>query len=259
MRDWTGRIQQAAASYRDRGLSPREKMRAIVVVIAGLLLFGFYISLRYNGPIATIVYSLAFVLAATLIPVSVTVFRGGTPFGGAVGGLQMMLGQLCFGVGYLVERENKYEWCPGTREQVWIDGEWHDIEDGQQNLTQLGWRPFGMLKYKDPVADHPFAEYKPRVQTQEMGTDGGRAKRIERGPAKQKPIDELDRENVVDLKRVMNSNIRQIGGTELIERVEEIIERGEVSESQMSSWGPIVGSIVGLIIGVVVGYGTLYM
>jgi len=238
--------------------SPKGKVQMGMIGLALVLLAALYISLRFNGALATVVYAITFVVAATFIPSVVTVLRGGVPFGGAIGGLQMTLGQFCYGVGYLVEFEDRYEWCPGTEESVYIDGAWRDIESGQQNLTQLGWKPFGMIHWKpENEQAHPFSDYQPHAESG-ASTDGG-VDSVTRGGAKQASLEKAQQQRgpVVDMKRVMNSNVRKFGDTELIERVEEIIERGEVQDSQRSAYGPMIGSIVGLVIGIIVGYASI--
>lgn len=225
-------------------------LAAIFGAIVGVL----YLSWRMAGPIATVVYTFLFVFFFFFFPALIGIVGASTPFSETVSKLHIILTQFAFGTGYLVQREDKWEWCPGTSEKVFVDGQWHPIEGGGENLSILGWRPFGILRYKD---DETYSNVRAdTVAEQQRGAtaDGGTIKRAGLQEAAQPGVSGQDGTWLIDLKRAVSGGVRRIGDIEMIEVAEEIIERGEVKTSRSSYWAPVIGTIVGTIIGIFTGY-----
>ncbi len=161
--------------------------------------------------------------------------------------------------------------CPGTRDEVFVDEEWHEIEGGQTNLSVLGWKPFGILRFKtDETLREERVEFEDRPQqdwsvdeiataeVSELVSDGGQSRpTIERAGVEEivpKRSDVGSNEWLIDLKRVYNRGLKKIGDISIIEKAEEVTMRAEARGSKVDGMEAIVGSIVGLILGLATGY-----
>lgn len=239
-----------------------------VVALAGAafaVLAALYISYRLAGPVATVLYVFLFLMAVSLAPLAINLVGNGMPFSTSLGRGHIILGAFAFGHHYLVQRDTRWEWCPGEPDRVYIDGEWHEIEGGLENKSVLGWRPFGILRYKD---DETFEEV--RVDTaaeRSTGRDRGRGTTadggtVERGGFRQvapPAVTGIDGTWLVDLKRVFSRGVRKIGDIEIIETAEEIIERGQVQDSKLGLDNPTVTFFVSLTMGVLAGIAYVYL
>lgn len=224
------------------------------------------------GILATIVYAFAFLIGLTAIPTTILLLGPSMPkfLGGMLGKLHFILGQLAYGTGYLVQRDDRWELCPGTTNQVYIDGEHHDIPDGTSNLNVLGWQPFGILRYKDEESLERL-----RVDRGGVSADGGRATRAgfdEASPWKPQEMDaetkqQLQRLGVdpesasasaggwwIDLKRVYARGVRHIGDIDIIEAAEQIMMRKTAREGRVSGYEPYIATFVGIVLGVLTAY-----
>lgn len=271
--------EHAIATVRDgtRGASvPRivsrqqlERTSAALLPV-GLIALVAYVSWRFGGPITTVLYTLLFLTGLLLIPTSI--YLGGPSFPGGLrklfGKLQWILGAVAYDVPFLVQHETGWKLHPGrTRTdpdghegyEVQINGDWHPIEGGITNMTVLGWRPFGILRWKsdrtlvdaraDIVAENKRADI--------MIGDGGSGQ-TERGgyvERKMPGISGRDGRWLVDLKRVYSVGVQMIGDIEILERTEEVMARKDAQEGAFSGWEPIIATAIGLVLGV----GTAYM
>jgi hypothetical protein len=260
--EWiTERLKSLRQSGARTATSTRTKAFVALVVGFGLVLATLYGSYRLNGLLDTAVYAGVFVLCATIIPISISIFGAGMPGSAALGKGHIALGAFAYNQHYLVQRDDRWDWCPGEADRVYIDGSWHEI-DGQENKSVLGWRPFGILRYKTGESLQEWrADAAVSGRRQGMHPDGGEVQ-IERGgwTQAQKPdISGKGKHWLVDLKRVYASGVRRIGDIELIETAEEIIERGQVDDGTLSGLGPAITFIVALILGCLVGGVVLFL
>lgn len=232
-----------------------------VVVFAGLIGLWYAAFLR-DGVIAALLYAFLFIFFFGVIPSTIGVLGNVTPGNASLAKLHIILGAIAFNHHYFVQRDEGWEWCPGSADEVYIDGEWREIKGGKENRSVFGWRPFGVLLDKQDV---DLGEYRAdtrannerqkdlRRQDPTM-QDGGT---IERGGWEEVQNINITGDDgwwLIDLKRVYSSGIKKIGDIELIETAEEIIERGQVDTSRLKGWRPIIGSLVGLFFGVITGY-----
>jgi len=247
----------------------RDHARALRRGFATLLLFAIasgmlYLSYKLAGLLATVAYTLMFVLGATLLPMLILMFRDGLPGSALVGKLEFALGQLAFGRGWLVQREDGWAMHPGrqrnTTEEVWIDGEWLEVPD-DANMTILGWQPFGILldKTDDAVLlDHREDPQASALRERELGaaaTDGGETA-LQRGGIEQAtgpPVDAADDVWWLDLKRYWSRGLERMADITLIEKVEEVTMRKEALNQRgaKQTWLPV---LVGLLLGAMTGY-----
>lgn len=240
---------------------------AILTAIAGGVL---YLSWRLSGLVDTIVYAFLFLVGVSFIPTTILFLGPSFPrsFKAIFGKLHFMLGQIAFGTGYLVQRTDKWEMCPGSKDRVFIDDEWHEIDGGQTNFSVLGWKRFGVLRYKteetlkeervDNTRQREWSlEEITNASTTELVGDGGNTHQITRGGYTELMPDMASlrsNEWLIDLKKVYSKGLKKIGDIDLIEKAEEIQMRKEAKSSRAGGWEPVIGSIVGLIIGVATGY-----
>lgn len=234
-----------------------------------------FLSWNLAGPIDTIVYAYLFVFGASFLPTAVLLGAPSFPrsLKSIFGKLHFTLGQMAFGVGYLVQREDRWEMCPGTRDEVYVDGMWHDIEGGKTNLSVLGWKPFGILRYKtEQTLKEERVEFEERrtkdrsideiatANVSELVSDGGQGTprpTVERAGIKEQaphPSAVGRDEWLIDLKRLFNRGLKKFGDIALIEKAEEVTMRAEAQSSKVDGMEAIVGSIVGLILGLMTGY-----
>lgn len=236
----------------DRLTSRQAKLGYVGVAVFLAAVAAFALSVIYNGVVATIVYSVLFVFTLTAIPTAIGVLGEAVPGNGTLAKLQIVLGAMAYNHHYLVQREDKWEWAPGDEDHVYIDGVNHEIEGGFENKSVLGWRPFGILRYKEEGSLEQV-----RVDDQaEMVADGvGGFDRESYGNYQVKHPSEIDHDGwLVDLKRVYSHGVRKVGDIDLIETAEEIIERGQVDDSAITGWRPVIGSLVGMAMGAILAY-----
>lgn len=227
-----------------------------VLAVFGAALGALALSYLYAGPVATIAYAFLFLFGAFGVPV--VIMLGSPSFPGflrkAMGKLHFILGQAAFGVGYLVEYDDRYEVHPGTKDKVWIDDEWRELDGGQTNFKILGWRPFGLVRYKDEdTLQNMRAD--PHAEVGSSRADGGtktRAGYTEKPPDGR--VSGIDGEWLIDLKRVATSGVKKMGDIDVLEKAEEIVMRKESKGSRTEGREALIGSIVGLLLGVMTGY-----
>lgn len=245
--------------------SPKAKGLYAGVAIIAVAIGAFAFTVQSRGLLDAIIYSFLFVFSAALFPVMINLLGGSTP--NSVGKLHLLLGAVAFDHHYLVQRAHGWEWCPGERGRVWIDDEWHELE-GEENYSVLGWRPFGILRYKDEDtwtkqrADQAGLSKRPSATRERDPSADGGAPVVERGGIREveRPvISGLDGTWLLDLKRIMTNGVRKIGDVELIETAEEIIERSQVDDGRMSNAGPVVETVGGILLGVLAGYGYIFL
>lgn len=223
---------------------------AVAVLVAAIVAFG--LSVLYNGVVATMVYSVVFVVTLTAIPTAIGVLGEAVPGNGLLAKLQITLGALAYNHHYLVQREDCWEWQPGDDSHVYIDGELREIDGGFENKSVLGWRPFGILRYKE---DDSLEQVRVDEQATILADGVGTFERETYGNYETKHPGEIEADGwLVDLKRVYTHGVRKIGDIELIETAEEIIERGQVDDSAITGWRPVIGSLVGLAMGAILAY-----
>lgn len=235
----------------------RKPLLAIGVLVALILVeWGLVLWL---GIVNAIVYSFVFLVGAAFLPFFIALAGADLPLNAAIGRVHILLGAIAFNHHYLVDMGDKWEWCPGEEERVYIEGEWYNIDGGFENRSVLGWRPFGILRFKD---DDTYREIRADTKAERdrrgrgTTTDGGVVE-ITRGgyDEAEKPLKTgTDGIWVVDLKRLFARGVRKFGDVELVETAEEIIERGEVTQSTFEGWRPLIGTIMGLFLGCGFGY-----
>lgn len=255
---------------------------ALLAVPVGVL----YISWTLAGPLATVVYGFVFLLTFALIPLLITIMGAATPGGGSLGKAHFIAGQVAAGHGYLVQTMDGYELCVGDDGGFYLDGEYHEIEAGDEHRTILGWQPFGLAWVKDSAALDTE-----RVDGEPVSDGGEHA--VERAgipevppPASMDTIQECpdcgttypnddrfecdcgsilikqDSETetwIVDLKRLYRSGLQRIGNVDLLETTEEQTMQDEVDTGKVSEWATVIGAMIGLVIGVGAGYVALFV
>lgn len=266
--DWQTRVRETIKRVADRLLeggasaqSSTRVRRAVVAVCILIIAFSIVLwSVQTRGILNTIWYTFVFLSAAAFFPIIIGLF-GHLVFN-SVGKLHLILGAVAFNHHYLVQRRNRWEWCPGDRGRVYIDDEWHDITSGLDNYNVLSWRPFGILRYKDAdtwtdrradtAAQRDSHERDPTA-------DGGQATVEYAGieEVSQPAISGKEGTWLLDLKRICTRGVRKIGDVELIETAEEVIERGQVDDGKLTQWGPLAETLGGLILGICVGFGYI--
>lgn len=239
------------------------RVTALVGSMLGVLA-ALYITFRLAGAFATILYVFLFVMFLTLAPLLINLLGNAMPGSTMMGRGHIILGAFAFNNHYLVDRGTRWEWCPGDEDRVYIDEEWHDIDGGLENKSVLGWRPFGILRYKDD--DETLQEVRVdekalslRDRDADVTADGGS---IERGGYHQQEKDivsGVDGTWLVDLKRVYSRGVKKIGDIEIIETAEEIIERGQINDSKLGLDNPTVTFFASLVFGVITGFAYVYV
>jgi len=255
MSDASDRLRSAGGTVVDRLTSTRAKLSYAVIVTLAAVSVVLYLSYLYNGAVATAVYAFVFLVCATGLPMAISLLGDGVPFSTALGRGHIVLGAFAFGTHYLVQREDGYEWCPGDEQQVYIDGEYHPVS-GREHMSVLGWRPFGILRYKDDDTWAPIRGDTDATDGDEQAvSDGGAA--VERGGYEQteRPIvSGVDGDWLVDLKKLYTPGLLSFGDIDVIEVAEQIIERGQVNAEQLGgSYRPFIETVVGLILGLAAG------
>lgn len=225
------------------------------------VVFMVYLSLRLAGVVATIVYALLFLMTLTLAPLVINLMGNALPGSTMLGRGHIILGAFAYNNHYLVDFGTHWDWCPGDDDRVYIDGEWHDIDGGLEKKSVLGWRPFGILRYKesDTFQEVRVDEAALRDRGQEATTDGGGLERGGYSQEAKNPVSGIDGTWLIDLKRLYNRGVRKIGDIEVIETAEEIIERGQVNDSAIGLDNPTVTFFMALVFGVITGFAYVYM
>jgi hypothetical protein len=223
-----------------------------MAVPAGVL----YASWQLAGPLSTIVYTVLFIMAFGLVPATIGLFGSATPGGDGLGKGHFIMANFAAGYPYLLQIKDKYVVVPGTAERFWYDGDWHDVEAGLRNRTVLGWRPFGMLWFKDD-SDLKDARTDPAASADGGTHDVERAGIEEKAPPAE--VSGLDGTWLIDLKRLYRTGLSQIGNVDLVETAEEQTMRDEVNSGTVNEWSAVIGGVLGLIVGVVTGYAMFMM
>lgn len=227
------------------------------------------------GTLDTVLYTVSFIAGAALVPVGILMFAPSLPraIGAPLGRGMWILQQVVFGTGYLVEFDSEYRACPGDDGEVYIDGEWHDV-DGMEDMTVLGWKPFGTVRYKDddtlsrervdneinePATDGGSAPGAADIATMELDdvmtpADSGEDRTRTRGGYTDFGLPERADGWVLDLKAVYNSGLKKVGDIANIEKSEEVAMREDAKEGVTSGNEVLIGSIVGLILGAATAY-----
>lgn len=264
------RIAAGASSARDRAVAWLSRNRRTIIrtltsvgifAVAALVLRQSWL---WAGPLATIVYTLAFLVGASLIPMTVAMLGDMAP--AALGKFEFILGQLAFGRGWLVQHDRDWEMHPGRevqgQEQVFIDDDWHAVDDAQ-NQTILGWQPFGILLSKsrdtlvehraDPVADAIADRDPTRPDGGEAAVQRGGVKQVDRPGVDLDP--DVDPDNwLLDLKRYWSPGLEQMGDITLIEKIEEVTMRKEAVPDRNEARNMVIGSLIGVVLGAATGY-----
>lgn len=250
----------------------------LVALIAAVLGGSWYLV----GTVDTVIYVFLFLLGLGAVPLGIMMLAPSLPrsIGAPLGRGMWICQQLCFGTGYLVEFPSEYRICLGDDDgRVYINGEWHDVA-GMDNMTMLGWQPFGSIRYKD--SDTLNRE---RVDdtTGRTTTDGG-ARPAAADIATMGIDDVMSDDNqsseadtttrggytdfgppdrpdgwVLDLKAVFSAGLKQIGDIANIEKAEEVAMREDAKDGVGAGNEVLIGSVVGLILGIASGYVTLFI
>lgn len=256
-------LRSVAAGTRDVGaehpVAVRWGKRLVLAALSIAATIGaLWLLVAWAGLLDAIIYTVLFIVGLALLPFLIALLGHDVPFNGVIGRLHVLLGALAFNHHYLVDLGDKWEWCPGGPEHVYIEGQWYEIADGFENRSVLGWRPFGILRFKDEEtlrevrADTAAEKSRGGAVTADGGTPAVKRGGYDEG--KKPPVTGIDGEWLVDLKRLFSRGVRQIGDVELVETAEEVIERGEVTESAFEGWRSVIGAMMGLIFGCVMGY-----
>lgn len=240
-------------------LTAKGKLPYALGVLGVIALGLIYLSLQLAGVLATILYVFLFLVGSLGIP-STILLMGPSFFGfvrSTMGKLHFILGQMAFGTGYLVQRVDKWEMCPGTSDAVFVDDSWHHLE-GRTNKSVLGWQPFGIVRFKTEQTLQEARVDPKNLAINDDGitqTDGGNSvDRANYGEIPPDPSVTGDTSWLLDLKRVFTNGVKQMGDISLIEKAEEVTMRKESKDGRTAGWEPIIGSLVGIVLGVATGY-----
>jgi len=231
----------------------------------GLLAVVFAASWTLAGPIAAILYTFLLVFGAGFMPAFVLL--GGPSFPGSVRGivgkLQWILAAVAYDVPFLVEHDHGWELHVGRQEtqpdgrkqyEVYINDSWQPIAGGEDNMTVLGWRPFGVIRNKhDDTWEAVRADSAAETSRDDIAVgDGGRTSKSRGGYEARSPppVTGVDGEWLVDLTRIYGVGLQMIGDIAVIERAEEIMTRAEAKDSAVNGYEPIIATAIGLVLGV---------
>lgn len=235
--------------------SPTAKQFYVSIAVLAVATLALAVSVLLAGLVATIVYAFLFLLMLFAAPSLIGLMGRSTPGNGSLGKGHFILGQFAAGHGYLVQVRDQYKLCVGTADRVLIDGDWYEITDGKSNMTVLGWRPFGVLWFKDED-ELQRARVDPNAKSR-VGADGGSHDVQRAGIEEVRPdpsVSGMDGKWLVDVKRLYSRGLQRIGNLDLLEQSEEQAMRDEVGTSRTREWSTVIGGVLGLAIGVVTGY-----
>lgn len=259
-------------------------LRRLVILACSIIALGIlgYLLFATFGFVGGVVYGTAFVVGATLLPGIVMFVQSGTPL--TIGKLEFAFGQMAFGRGWLVQRNDGWDMHPGEVidgvDHVWIDGQWRPVPD-TANQTILGYQPFGVLFYKDDDTleevrvddelrssldhgDTPSAGEIARMRASDVlsteperasVTDGSGTK-LERSGVRQKQptVEDLPESGwLVDLARYWTPGLEKMADIDILEKVEEVTMRSEAL-GETDSKRMMYGTVVGLVLGAATGY-----
>lgn len=218
----------------------------------------------YAGPVNAIVYTVAFLFMLGLFPIIVALGGNHTPGNKLIAKLHRILGALAFGRTVLVDRGDRFEQWPATRTRVYIDGQWYPIEGGLSNWSMLGWRPFGITRFKD---EETLVEVRADTVAERLrgdtefefpaAADGGT---VERGGLRQVSppgISGTDGRWLIDLKRLFTQGLQQMGAIDIVETVEEVAQREQAASGLVGQYSGPLTFLVSLVLGIIVGYAYL--
>jgi len=225
----------------------------------------FGLSWTLAGPIAAVLYTFLLVVGAGFMPAFILLV--GPSFPGSMrsifGKLQWVLAAVAYDVPFLVEHEHGWELHVGRkrtdtngrgRYDVYINDSWQTIEGGEDNMTVLGWRPFGIIRNKhEDTWEAVRADSVAETNRSETAVGDGGQTTVSRGGYEARtppPVDGVDGEWLVDLTRVYSVGLQMIGDIAVIERAEEIMTRSEAQDSAVNGYEPIIATAIGLILGV---------
>lgn len=240
-----------------RGVALGIVVLAVVGALVGLVV--------WLGALTAILYVFLFVVAVTFLPFGINLAGAAIPGATSLGKGHFVLAAFAMDHHYLVDRGDRWEHCCGDENGVYIDGDYKEITDGLDNKSVLGWRPFGILRYKDE--ETLLQERVDGVAEQKRGcrasADGGVPdSEVVRGgfPTAEPMIESgLDGTWVVDLKRVFTRGLKKLGDIEIIETTEEIVERGQVDDSRIGNMSPALTFFISIALGVMTGFAYVYM
>lgn len=253
----------SGASKKTGGFLTSRRFKSFLFSIIGFgaVVAVFWYSWRAAGPINTIIYFLLFGVSLTFLPVLIYLKFVPSALGikAGVGKLHFVMAQVASGVGWLVQVNERIEYCPGDEEGFYYEGDWYrDVDDAVRNSTVLGWMPFKMAYFKDDDSLKEFRvdpanEVRSGIPTT---ADGGYT--VERGDGliEKRPdasVSGMDDTWLVDIKRLFSEGIEQFGDIDLVDTTEEITMRKEAKSKNISGWKPIIGASVGLLIGILTG------
>jgi len=228
----------------------------IATVVAILAL-----SVVLAGIIATVVYAFVFLMSLTFLPLLISLLGNALPGSAALGKGHIVLTAFAFDHHYLVDMGDRWEWCPGDEDSVYIEGRHIEIDGDTSKRSVFGWRPFGILRYKDADTYGDIRVDEAALsQRTDAAADGG-TRTLERGGFREadRPIETgLDGKWIVDLKRVFNRGVSKIGDIDIIETAEEIVERGQVNDGRLQTMSPAITFFIATAFGVAVGFAYVY-
>lgn len=251
--------------------------RGLVIVASLVVAIAIEVALvAVVGPVMTVAYTLLSILGAALIPLTVMMLGNSTP--NSLGSGLFILGQMTFGAGWLVQRTDGWEMCPGRNQDgqhyVLVDDAWHPVDTEHQ--TRLGWAPFGILFWKDDktladvraegeqsqrVSDSDRAAIEAVADTTDLdaeellpqvsdggGTTRGGVTEVRRTTASE------ERPWVIDLKQWWTRGLDRLGEIDAVSKIEEVTMRDEANKDDNTRRNTWIGSILGLVLGAATGY-----
>lgn len=226
----------------------------VVLVAAGLLLRAMW---GWFGPVNTILYSFSFLFSMAALPLLVLFFGSATPGNGFLGKLHVILAHVAYRYPYLLDVGDRWEYAPGEKKRVWIEGQYRDIKSGFDNRSVLGWRPFGIILDKTRVGLTEQRADTKAERDRGQTADGGTVERA--GYAEARPPAEtgIDGTWVLDLKRVFSRGVKRIANIDLIETTEEVTQREQSQTGSFDKWRGVIAMFFGYFVGVAITYAML--
>jgi len=244
-------FERASAGLRTRRF---KVVMVLLAVLTGAVAVEYYMVTRWFGAVNAILYTFGFLMAMAAVPLLVLFLGSATPGSGTLGKLHMVLAHVAYRYPYLLDRGDKYEYAPGTENAVWIDGEYHDIESGQDNRTVLGWRPFGIVLDKTTVDLVDKRADTKAEKERGHSADGGSIQRGGYESVQEPAVSGIDGQWVIDLKRVFSRGVKRIADIDIIETTEEVTQRNQSQVGKFSRWRSEITFLVSLVLGAGMAY-----